>query len=138
MTNSHTYKVWKNMKYRCGRKKAYLNVSYAKEWENFNNFYADMGECPIGMTLDRIDPKGNYCKENCRWADWLTQANNRRNNHKIFFNNQVMTLSQVARLFGVNYNTLKQNVRQNKMSSEQVILYVKQMKKNLDKKSKLV
>lgn len=46
--------------------------------DDFNAFVADMGERPAGMTLDRIDPRGNYEPGNCRWADAFTQNTNRR------------------------------------------------------------
>jgi hypothetical protein len=44
----------------------------------FRNFLTDMQVRPIGMTLDRIEVNGHYCKENCRWADNQTQTQNRR------------------------------------------------------------
>jgi len=53
-------------------------ISMSKEWEeDFMAFYADMGPKPSSeYTLERKDPNGNYCKENCCWADRVTQAFN--------------------------------------------------------------
>ena len=81
-----TYQAWVNMRRRCSDKNnpSYCNygrrgVKVCKRWQNsFENFLADMGEGPEGLTLDRINNDGNYTKNNCQWATWKIQANNRR------------------------------------------------------------
>jgi len=85
MAGTSTYNTWIAMKARCDKEtdKEYKNygcrgISYCKEWSKFQNFYADMGERPKGLQLDRIDNDGNYCKENCRWiAPNINVANTR-------------------------------------------------------------
>lgn len=77
-----TYLAWQNMKARCAREvfaHDYAHVNVCNRWENsFLAFLEDMGERPEGMSLDRIDPTGNYEPANCRWADASTQARNTR------------------------------------------------------------
>ena len=50
--------------------------------DGLKNFIDDMGEPKTGLSLDRIDVNGNYCPENCRWADKNTQAANVRKHGK--------------------------------------------------------
>lgn len=55
-------------------------ITYAPEWQSFENFLRDMSERPPGMTLDRIDGTKGYSKDNCRWATYYQQRHNRSAN----------------------------------------------------------
>lgn len=120
-----TYKSWSGMKDRCGKKGGYEeHISYCKEWEDFRNFLRDMGECPKGLSLDRIDPHGNYEPSNCRWADMRTQQNNRTNNRRFEYNGENLTLAQLARKYEISRSNLANKVYCKKMSIKDAIGYL--------------
>jgi hypothetical protein len=63
----------KSYKYYGGR-----GIEVCERWGDFLDFIEDMGERPIGYTLERIDVDGNYEPSNCKWATWSEQVKNRR------------------------------------------------------------
>jgi hypothetical protein len=114
-----TWKVWRSMRNRCraesiDHRSYYFDkgISVCERWETFENFLADMGECPSGKTIDRIDPSLGYCLSNCRWASAAEQMWNRRDAvhpHRVL---KLVALSehysrrQLAKIMNVGYWTV--------------------------------
>ena len=83
-TDTPTYGSWECMRSRCElpTNTSYKNyggrgIKVCKRWRGdggYERFLADMGPRPDGMSLDRIDPDGDYTQANCRWATAGTQA----------------------------------------------------------------
>lgn len=109
-----TYKKWMAMRRRCNNpnEESYPSyggrgISVCARWDSYANFLDDMGECPLRMTLDRIDPDGNYEPRNCRWASWAVQAKNKRNAIVLTLNGEIMILADWARKLGIRATTLQ-------------------------------
>lgn len=82
------YNIWKNARQRCRntnnpdfqRWYGSRGVQFASEWDDFSKFreWALANGYNDSLTLDRIDPNGDYCPDNCRWATWKEQRHNQR------------------------------------------------------------
>lgn len=98
---SREHRAWESMLQRCRnpRDKGYPNyggrgIRVCHRWLVFENFLADMGQAPEGLTLERVDNFGDYEPSNCKWASAVEQANNRRNNQVLVSNGEALTISQ--------------------------------------------
>jgi hypothetical protein len=98
-----TYRSWESMNRRCfcptsrswkdygGR-----GIGVCDRWmglQGFENFLTDMGERPLGKTLDRFPNfNGNYEPGNCRWATQKEQVANQRKHGliEIFTNEELL------------------------------------------------
>jgi hypothetical protein len=84
-SRQRVYAVWKTMRQRCTNPKSRdwrwyggRGIKVCARWDEFENFIADMGERPDGLTLERRDVNGHYGPENCYWATWTEQRRNKR------------------------------------------------------------
>jgi hypothetical protein len=117
-TYTRTYRIWCNMVNRCTNPNNPSYPDYAGRgitvdpaWRNFDNFQADMGDAPDGLSLGRIDNDGPYCKSNCRWETPVQQGCNKRNNRLLSFRGVTQPLSQWARDTGINEKLLHGRLR---------------------------
>lgn len=78
----------------------------------FDNFLADMGPRPsAGHTIDRINNDGGYYKENCRWADNITQQRNRCDNKLVEIDGITACVAEHAQRIGITQYTLYQRMK---------------------------
>lgn len=119
LSRSPVYKIWAGMKQRCldPNNLAYKDyggrgISVCEEWiDDFRNFYRDMGDRPDGMSIDRINNDGNYCRENCRWATDKQQANNKRNCRKVTIDGITKGIAQWEDENGLTRGTVSKRLK---------------------------
>lgn len=125
MSNTKFYKVWKSLKIRTNSKeinnKCYKNINVCDEWSDYNIFYNDMYKSYLEhiklygekeTTIDRIDSTKDYLKDNCRWATYLEQGNNRSQLRwfKAISPKNIIYYSKHQALFSRKYDLNPQNI----------------------------
>ena len=99
-----TYGIWQAMRDRCSNPNRHdwhryggAGVTVAPQWAAFEQFVADMGDAPVGRTLDRIDSAKGYEPGNCRWATPKEQSLNSAKAHVFVVDGVADSISGWAR-----------------------------------------
>ncbi len=88
-------------------------------WKSYEEFKADMGDSyRDGLTIERNDVNGDYCKENCCWLDGAEQKRNTRHLVWISFNGKKMYLTDWARSLKMHPTTLRGRLQEGWTISE--------------------
>ena len=115
LRGTRLYSVWHGMKCRCNNKShvAYWRyggrgVQVCQQWQRFEAFaeWALENGYSDDLTIDRIDVNGNYCPENCRWATYEEQENNRRDTIKYDVCGERLTIAQISRKYNIPPSTI--------------------------------
>ena len=121
MSHTRFYGIYLSIIQRCSYSKSENYYLYGGRgikclWKSFEEFKNDMYEDDLkhskvygekNTSIDRVDVNGNYCKNNCRWATWKLQGNNKRNNHIITNSNgESHTIAEWSDLVHINRTTI--------------------------------
>lgn len=125
-----TYYAWRSMRYRClnpkGRSFHHYGgrgITICPQWkDDYDQFFADMGECPSGLTLEREDNEGGYDPGNCVWAPLIDQLNNQRRCTRVTRHGVTKTIGQWAADLGLDYSTLHRRLNRYGMSPEKALV----------------
>lgn len=115
---SLTYGRWKAMRQRTSKRRSrhhreyYGGVECCARWSSFTFFLADMGECPAGHTLDRIDNARGYEPGNCRWATKAAQNENRSSTVFLKLDGATNSVAGWAKRLGISANTIRARLKQ--------------------------
>ena len=116
-TKTRLFKIWSGMKERCYRTnhKHYKNyggrgIEICTEWKDDYLTFKQWALCngyKEKLTLDRINVNGNYEPQNCRWITVKEQMNNKRNNHIIKIEGEMLTISQISEKYKIPKSTVR-------------------------------
>lgn len=129
-SGSREYNTWHGVIQRCENpnSEAYPHyggrgITVCSQWRNsYEQFLKDMGRCPNGLTLDRINNDGNYEPDNCRWATRKIQNRNRRDNQRFTVNGITGCISELSEHFGIAQNTAWHRIQKAGWSVEDAFL----------------
>ena len=121
LSDSRIAKIFLNMKQRCLNPKCVQYRDYGGrgirvEWLSLQDFVRDMGEAyerhvylhgEQNTSIDRIDPNGNYSRNNCRWATREEQQRNRRPKNLHSFNGIERPRPEWCQRLGLSYDAAK-------------------------------
>lgn len=118
MSGTSIHETWKRMLSRCNNPNAGAYSDYGgrgiavcERWMTFENFFADMGECPLGHSIERIDNERGYSPDNCCWLPLEKQARNRRGNIYVNVDGDRLCVAEAARRLGIHHQTLRDRVK---------------------------
>lgn len=97
------------------------HITVCDRWLDFENFLADMGYAPLGLSLERIDNDGHYEPFNCKWATQAEQLRNTRRNHLLTFQGRTQTVIDWAAELGINHSTLYKRLNRSGWSAERAL-----------------
>jgi len=124
---TRTYRIWQNMKARCHGSPGELGRRYYRDagvtvcerWRNsFEAFLEDMGHCPDGLTIDRIENDKGYEPSNCQWASRKEQRLNSSRIHLVSANGQDVCLFYALGRDRTKYRTAMKRIARG-MSAQQ-------------------
>jgi len=125
---SREWSAWREMRRRCvdSRRIDYhryggRGISFCERWKLFDNFLTDMGPCPIGCTLERIDNNEDYGPDNCKWATRKEQANNRRPRKPITLNGETHSIQEWAIKLNIKKSTLASRLNRDGWTIERAL-----------------
>lgn len=120
------YRIWAAMKRRCNNKNCPeypryggAGISYDPNWETYEGFrdWARSHGYSDKLTLDRIDNSKGYFPDNCRWADWETQQNNRTNNLVITKNGVRIKTKEAADILEISLSAFYARMERKKLKT---------------------
>lgn len=114
------YKIWDGIYQRCynSNQKDYpryggRGIVLCEEWKNSTNFmrWAIANGYNESLSIDRIDPDGIYCPENCRWADTVSQSYNKRNTIYVVYQGKRQPFGLLCKDKGIHRDTVRDRLK---------------------------
>jgi hypothetical protein len=77
-------------------------IRVCDRWRSYVAFLKDMGEAPVGYSIERRENDGHYCPENCLWIPRGKQSSNTRRTRWVTLDGVQMPAGHAADKLGVN------------------------------------